>query len=331
MSVHYYRTALVLGILTAVGPFAIDMYLPALPSIGSDLNATTGAVQMSLLIFFLSMGASQIIIGPLADIMGRKPPIYWGLVIFAVGSVGAALAPTVEVLIAFRFLQGIGASAGMVISRAVVRDLHTGTEAARLMSLLMLVFSVSPILAPLTGSIIIELAGWRAVFWTVTVIAVLGDRAPGIDAAGNATGGASHRQLAGKRDAWLWLSSEAEALHGTDRDWRLRHLKLLRLSVQLVIRADRALRADAHALQRLFLDQCGCILHHVAADGLHDRTLWASACGARGGQRFCGGHGYALRDHVEWLPAAVVHGGHAVCRIWLSRTRHSDDFGSGHG
>ncbi|KFB09724.1 multidrug effflux MFS transporter [Nitratireductor basaltis] len=173
MSAHYFRTALVLGILTAVGPFAIDMYLPALPSIGSDLDASTAAVQLSLLIFFLSMGASQIIIGPLADIMGRKPPIYWGLVIFAVGSVGAALAQTVEVLIAFRFLQGIGASAGMVISRAVVRDLHTGTEAARLMSLLMLVFSVSPILAPLTGSIIIELAGWRAVFWTVTVIAVL--------------------------------------------------------------------------------------------------------------------------------------------------------------
>ncbi|WP_095202210.1 multidrug effflux MFS transporter [Mesorhizobium carmichaelinearum] len=173
MSPKFLRIAVVLGLLSAIGPFAIDMYLPALPSIGADLHAGTAAVQMSLLIFFLSMGFGQIVVGPISDMVGRKLPLYGGLALFMVGGIGSAMAPTIEWLIAFRFLQGLGASAGMAIPRAIVRDLHTGNEAAKLMSLLMLVFSVSPILAPLTGSQIIENFGWRAVFWTVTGAAAL--------------------------------------------------------------------------------------------------------------------------------------------------------------
>ncbi|TIT75448.1 MAG: multidrug effflux MFS transporter, partial [Mesorhizobium sp.] len=173
MSPKFLRIAVVLGLLSAIGPFAIDMYLPALPSIGEDLHAGTAAVQMSLLIFFLSMGFGQIVVGPISDMVGRKLPLHAGLALFMVGGVGSAMAPTIEWLIAFRFLQGLGASAGMAIPRAIVRDLHTGNEAAKLMSLLMLVFSVSPILAPLTGSQIIESFGWRAVFWTVTGAAAL--------------------------------------------------------------------------------------------------------------------------------------------------------------
>jgi MFS transporter, DHA1 family, multidrug resistance protein len=176
MKTSLLRTAIILGLVTAIGPFAIDMYLPALPSIGSDLGAGTAAVQMSLLMFFLAMGAGQLIVGPISDMMGRKAPLYVGLGLFALSGIGAALAPSIEWLIAFRFFQGLGASASMVIPRAIVRDLHTGAEAAKLMSLLMLVFSVSPILAPLTGSLVIETLGWRAVFWAVTgasLIAVL--------------------------------------------------------------------------------------------------------------------------------------------------------------
>nr|AIA12600.1 Major Facilitator Superfamily [uncultured bacterium] len=150
MSPKFLRIAVVLGLLSAIGPFAIDMYLPALPSIGADLHAGTAAVQMSLLIFFLSMGFGQIVVGPISDMVGRKLPLYGGLALFMVGGIGSAMAPTIEWLIAFRFLQGLGASAGMAVPRAIVRDLHTGNEAAKLMSLLMLVFSVSPILAPLT-------------------------------------------------------------------------------------------------------------------------------------------------------------------------------------
>ncbi|BCH24195.1 Bcr/CflA family drug resistance efflux transporter [Mesorhizobium sp. L-8-10] len=173
MSPRFLRLAVVLGLLSAIGPFAIDMYLPALPSIGQDLGASTSAVQLSLLAFFLSMGAAQILVGPLSDMLGRKAPLYFSLVLFAVGGIGSAFAPTIEWLIAARFVQGLGAAAGMVVPRAIVRDLHTGNEAARLMSLLMLVFSVSPILAPLGGSLVIEAFGWRAVFWFVTGAALV--------------------------------------------------------------------------------------------------------------------------------------------------------------
>jgi DHA1 family bicyclomycin/chloramphenicol resistance-like MFS transporter len=170
----FLRLALVLGLLSAIGPFAIDMYLPALPSIGQNLGASPHAVQATLMAFFVSLGVGQIVYGPVSDMLGRKRPLYFGLLLFAAGSVGCALAPNIESLIVLRFIQGLGACAGMVVPRAVVRDLHTGSDAARLMSLLMLVFSVSPILAPLAGSILIESLGWRSVFWAVTGLALLG-------------------------------------------------------------------------------------------------------------------------------------------------------------
>ncbi len=172
MTSGYFRLALVLGLVSAIGPFAVDMYLPALPSIGADLSAGTNAVQWSLLAFFVSMALGQLLVGPLADILGRKVPLYGGLALFGAGSVGAALSPDVGWLIVFRFVQGLGASPGIVVPRAIVRDLYTGVEAARLMSLLMLVFSVSPILAPLVGTLVIALAGWRGVFWTVAAAAL---------------------------------------------------------------------------------------------------------------------------------------------------------------
>jgi len=167
------RNAIVLGLLCAVGPFAIDMYLPALPDIEADLGATTSATQLTLTSYFIAFGLCQIAYGPLSDVYGRKAPLYAGLALFVVGSVGCALAPTVETLIAFRFVQGLGAAAMGVIPRAIIRDLHTGVEATKLMSLVMLVFSVSPILAPLGGSALIVPFGWRAVFVAVTIAALI--------------------------------------------------------------------------------------------------------------------------------------------------------------
>lgn len=173
MTRRFLRMAIVLGLITAVGPFAIDMYLPALPSMGKSLGASAGAVQMSLMVFFIVIGVCQLFYGPLSDIVGRKPPIYGGLAIFTIGSIGCAFAPGIETLIGFRVIQAFGACAGMVIPRAVVRDLHTGHDATRLMSLLMLTVSVSPILAPLTGSFVIGAFGWRGVFVVLSVAAVL--------------------------------------------------------------------------------------------------------------------------------------------------------------
>ncbi|KAF1048737.1 multidrug effflux MFS transporter [Xylophilus sp.] len=166
--------ALLLGLLSAIGPFAIDRYLPALPSIGAGFGVGAGQVQLSLTAFFASFSVAQLVFGPAADRWGRRVPMLAGLAVFALGSVGCALASDIGALVAFRFVQGLGAAATAVVPRAVVRDLHTGHEAARLTALLMLVFSVSPILAPLAGSGLTSLAGWRSVFWAVLAAAVAG-------------------------------------------------------------------------------------------------------------------------------------------------------------
>jgi MFS transporter, DHA1 family, multidrug resistance protein len=147
----FIKSALVLGLLSAAGPFAIDMYIPALPAIAADLSAATAATQMTLMVFFVAFGVCQIVYGPVSDMVGRKPPLFFGLSVFVLGGIGCALAPNIGWLIAFRAVQGIGAASVMVIPRAIIRDMHTGTEATRLMALVMLVISVSPILAPVAG------------------------------------------------------------------------------------------------------------------------------------------------------------------------------------
>jgi DHA1 family bicyclomycin/chloramphenicol resistance-like MFS transporter len=166
------RIALVIGLLGAVGPFAIDMYLPALPAVAADLAATPQATQFTLTAFFIAFGATQLLYGPLSDQLGRKPPLYVGLAIFLLGTLGCALAPTVEALVAARFVQGLGAATVMVVPRAIIRDLHSGPAAARLMATIMLVISVSPMLAPLAGSGVMAVAGWRAIFGVLALAAV---------------------------------------------------------------------------------------------------------------------------------------------------------------
>ena len=168
------RTALVLGLLSAIGPFAIDMYLPALPAIGVSLGADTAQVQGSLMAFMAAIAFCQLFYGPISDMVGRKPPLYFGMALFAAGGIACALAPSIEWLIVARFIQGVGACAAMALPRAIVRDGYTGADAAQLQSLLMLVFSVSPILAPLAGSLIVQFGGWRDIFYVVAGIGGLG-------------------------------------------------------------------------------------------------------------------------------------------------------------
>lgn len=169
----FLRNAVVLGLLAAVGPFAIDMYLPAFPAIAADLRADHGLVEMSLTSYFAAVSLFQIVYGPLSDRLGRKAPLYVGLALYVAGAVGCAMAGDVWALIAFRFLQGVGGCAAIVVTRAVVRDLHTGADAARLMATIMLVFSVSPMLAPLVGSALAGMAAWRAIFWVNAAIGLM--------------------------------------------------------------------------------------------------------------------------------------------------------------
>ncbi|MBP1805556.1 multidrug effflux MFS transporter [Rubellimicrobium aerolatum] len=168
-----FRTALVLGLLSAIGPFSIDMYLPALPQIGADLGAAETQVQMTITLYFLAFGVSQFLWGPMADAWGRKPPLVLGICLFALGSVGCAFAPSLGWLLAARFVQGIGGAAVGVVPRAVIRDRHTGVEATRLMALVMLVIAVSPMLAPLAGSAVLAFGGWRLIFGTLVAVAAM--------------------------------------------------------------------------------------------------------------------------------------------------------------
>jgi len=165
MKPEIFKLAVILALLGAVGPVAIDMYIPALPRIAADLHADAAAAQWTLMSFFSAFGICQLIYGPASDSFGRKPPLYFGLGLFLVASAACALAPSMGWLIAARFVQGVGAAAVMSIPRAVIRDLYTGSDATRLMSTIMLVTSVSPMLAPLGGSGLMAAFGWPAVFW----------------------------------------------------------------------------------------------------------------------------------------------------------------------
>ncbi|MFC3052452.1 multidrug effflux MFS transporter [Kordiimonas pumila] len=167
------RAAFILGLLSAVGPFAIDMYLPAMPEISRDLNADVATVQLTLTIYFVFFGIAQLFYGPWADQAGRKKPLYFGIATFILASIGCAVAPTIEWLIVFRAGQGLGGAVLMVVPRAVIRDMHTGPEATKLMAMIMLVISVSPMLAPLAGSGLIAFGGWREIFWVLCIAAVL--------------------------------------------------------------------------------------------------------------------------------------------------------------
>jgi DHA1 family bicyclomycin/chloramphenicol resistance-like MFS transporter len=161
----YYQLAVTLGALTAMGPLAIDMYLPALPTIARDLAASASAVQVSVVVYFIGMAVGQAVYGPMSDRVGRKPSLCFGLLLFLVASVGCAMATTVEALVVFRLLQSLGGCAALVIPRAVVRDYFEEREAVRMLSLLMLVFGLAPILAPWIGGQLLIHLGWRSIFW----------------------------------------------------------------------------------------------------------------------------------------------------------------------
>lgn len=160
----YFHLILILGLLTAIGPFSIDMYLPAFPAIASGLNTTVAQVMLSLSSFFIGISAGQLIYGPLLERFGRKKPLYVGLVIYLFASAGCAFTQSVNALIAFRFLQALGSCAGLVTSRAMVRDLFDVKDNAKVFSSLMLVVAVSPIIAPTVGGYITAAFGWRYVF-----------------------------------------------------------------------------------------------------------------------------------------------------------------------
>lgn len=165
--------SIILGLVAAVGPFAIDMYLPAMPDIGRDLAASQHEVQWTIVGYFITFGLAQLVYGPWADQAGRKPPLYVGLALFILGTVTCALAPSLGWLVLGRMVQGAGGAANMVVLRAVIRDMATGPAATRMMSTIMIVIAVSPLLAPLSGAGLLAIGSWRLVFWALLGASIL--------------------------------------------------------------------------------------------------------------------------------------------------------------
>src|SRR5215470_20079282 len=176
MTPHHRHTELIilLGALTAFAPVSIDMYLPALPTIGAAFAAEPGHVQLSLASFFLGLATGQAFYGPISDRFGRKRPLYVGLFLFVLASAGCAIAASIDMLIVLRFFQALGACSGQVIARAVVRDLFEAHEAIRVFSLLILVMGLSPVLAPLVGGQILAWFDWRTIYWTLGAVGTIG-------------------------------------------------------------------------------------------------------------------------------------------------------------
>ncbi|MES2808490.1 MAG: multidrug effflux MFS transporter [Bacteroidota bacterium] len=169
---RYFFTVLILGSLTALGPFSIDMYLPGFPAIAKSLNTTTAQVSLSLSSFFIGLAAGQLLYGPLLDKFGRKKPLYFGLILYMVASVGCFLSTSIEMLIWIRFIQAIGSCAAGVASMAMVRDIFPLNQNAKIFALLILILGASPMLAPTIGGYVTVAWGWHEIFVILGLMAL---------------------------------------------------------------------------------------------------------------------------------------------------------------
>lgn len=167
------RTLLILGALSAFGPLAIDFYLPSFPTLAQQFGTDVEHIQLSLAAYFVGIAIGQLFYGPLADRFGRRVPLLVGVALFTLASLACALAPSLEWLVAARFLQALGGCAGMVITRAVVRDLCDPLASAKVFSQLVLVMGLAPILAPLGGGLLLNTLGWPSIFHSLAIFAGL--------------------------------------------------------------------------------------------------------------------------------------------------------------
>ena len=170
---QHFVIILILGALSTISPFSIDMYLPGFPAIARDLHTSISQVQLSLTAYLVGISVGQLLYGPLLDRYGRKRPLYAGLVVYLLASVGCAVSPSIETLIAMRLLQALGGCVGLVAAQALVRDLFPVSQIAQVFSLLILVIAVSPMIAPTVGGYATIAFGWHSVFIILAVITIL--------------------------------------------------------------------------------------------------------------------------------------------------------------
>ena len=164
---------IIIGFLDTITPFSIDMYLPAFPTIAKELHTTIGDVSLSVSTYFLGFALGQIIYGPLLDRFGRKPPLYIGLLVYILSSLGCAASPSIDALLLLRFMQALGGSVCSVAAMAMVRDFFPVEHSARIYSLMILILGISPLLAPTVGSLLVNVGSWHMIFIVLALIVAL--------------------------------------------------------------------------------------------------------------------------------------------------------------
>jgi len=163
----------ILGLLSMLMPLAIDMYLPSMPVIAKEFGVPAGSVQMTLSAYTLGFAVGQLFYGPMADSLGRKPVIFWGVLVFALAAGACAMAQNIEQLVHMRFLHGLSAAAASVVINALMRDMFTKDEFSRMMSFVVLVMTVAPLLAPMLGGLLMVVFSWHAIFWAMSIAALI--------------------------------------------------------------------------------------------------------------------------------------------------------------
>ncbi|SFS57207.1 multidrug effflux MFS transporter [Paenibacillus sp. BC26] len=169
---NVFRLAMLLGLFSTLGPFTIDMYLPAFPEIVKQFDTTASLVQLSLTACLLGLGIGQLVMGSLSDVYGRRNPLLISMAVYVAASLACAISPNIGLLIVFRFMQGFSAAAGIVISRAIARDLYSGHELTKFFSLLLLVGNLGPLVAPVSGSGILSFSTWIGVFVALGLLGI---------------------------------------------------------------------------------------------------------------------------------------------------------------
>lgn len=165
--------AIVLGSFAGIAPLSTDMYLPSLPRLAEDLQSSTSVAQLTLTASLFGMALGQLFLGPLSDQKGRRMPLVLSLMVYCISSILCAVAPSVWTLILLRFIQGVSGAGGMVISRAIVRDMYSGIELTKFFALLMLINGAAPIIAPVVGGQLLQFTTWRGVFVVLGILGVL--------------------------------------------------------------------------------------------------------------------------------------------------------------
>ncbi|WP_280564749.1 multidrug effflux MFS transporter [Chromohalobacter sp. 48-RD10] len=169
----YTLSICILGLMTAIAPLSIDTYLPALPGLAQQFQANPVDVQYTLSLFFVGLGVGPLLYGPLSDRYGRQPILYFGLVLYLLASIACATSTSIAMLVGARLLQGLGASVGPAMARAIVRDRYHGSQAASMMSFVVMVMGVAPLIAPMIGSLMLSVAEWPLIFWMLSFYAMV--------------------------------------------------------------------------------------------------------------------------------------------------------------